>query len=139
VSPRVDRPLDSGCSPSYIDEASAFCPSLCPAVLIRIVRMTFRPEAVDTFLGHFDRAAPQIRGFDGCEHLALWQDAETPTGFTTHSHWTSAEALDDYRHSNLFRSTWAEVKPLFAARPAAHSYIVARPAVRITQQADADG
>lgn len=105
-------------------------------MLIRIVRMTFRPDAVDTFLSHFDRAAPQIRSVDGCEHLALWQDADAPAIFTTHSHWTSADALDTYRHSDLFRSTWAEVKPLFAARPAAHSYVVARSAASITQQAE---
>ena len=103
-------------------------------MLIRIVRMTFRPDAVDTFLAHFDRAAPQIRGFDGCQHLALWQDADAPTCFTTHSHWTSVDALDAYRHSDLFHTTWAEVKPLFANAPEAHSYVTVRTAASITQQ-----
>lgn len=106
-------------------------------MLIRIVRMTFRPDAVDTFLRHFDRAAPSIRAFDGCEHLELWQDAHTSTRFTTYSHWQSEAALDAYRASDLFRATWNDVKPLFAARPEAHSYSIVRPAPGIEKQADA--
>lgn len=108
-------------------------------MLIRIVRMTFRADALETFLTHFDRVAPQIRGFDGCEHLALWQDAEAPACFTTHSRWTSAEALDAYRHSDLFRTTWAEVKPLFADPPEAHSYSIVRTAASITERIGAAG
>jgi quinol monooxygenase YgiN len=50
---------------------------------------------------------------------------------TTHSHWKSEEALEQYRNSDLFQSTWSTVKPLFAARPEAHSYHVARPAETI--------
>lgn len=97
-------------------------------MLIRIVRMTFCPDAVDAFLDHFDRAAPAIRDFEGCEHLELWRDIHAPTRFTTYSHWRSEAALEAYRESALFRTTWASVKPLFAARPEAHSYSIARPA-----------
>lgn len=97
-------------------------------MLVRIVRMTFRPDAVDTFLTHFDDAAPRIRSFAGCRYLELWRDAETPHAFATHSHWTDAEALNTYRDSDLFRGTWSAVKPLFAERPQARSYTVARAA-----------
>jgi quinol monooxygenase YgiN len=97
-------------------------------MLVRLVRMTFRPDALDAFLDHFDRAAPQIRTFDGCAHLELWQDARFPNVCTTHSHWRDGAALEAYRASDLFRTTWAEVKPLFAARPVAHSHRVLRPA-----------
>ena len=97
-------------------------------MLVRLVRMTFRPDAVDAFLDQFDDTAPQIRSFAGCRHLELWKDADHPAVFTTHSHWTSAEALDAYRDSDLFRNTWSSVKPLFADRPVAHSYTVHRPA-----------
>ncbi|MFB6099197.1 MAG: putative quinol monooxygenase, partial [Salinibacter sp.] len=62
-----------------------------------------------------------------CHHLELWRDADAEAVFTTYSHWASAEALDAYRDSDLFRSTWATVKPLFADRPQARSYTVARP------------
>jgi len=105
-------------------------------VLVRIVRMTFAPDAVDQFLDQFDDTAPQIRSFPGCKHLELWRDADAPAVFTTYSHWTSAEALDAYRESDLFRSTWSAVKPLFADRPEAHSYTVARPADAIEDAAE---
>jgi heme-degrading monooxygenase HmoA len=39
----------------------------------------------------------------------------------TYSHWTGEEALDNYRHSELFRVTWAKTKQLFADRPEAWS------------------
>jgi quinol monooxygenase YgiN len=104
-------------------------------VLVRIVRMTFAPDTVAPFLEHFDTTAPQIRSVDGCQHLELWRDADAPHICTTYSHWDDAEALNQYRHSDLFRSTWAEVKPLFADAPEAHSYTVARPADTIRQAA----
>lgn len=105
-------------------------------MLIRIVRMTIDPQETETFLDHFDTAAPQIRSFPGCRHLELWRDADAPHVCTTYSHWTTAEALEAYRTSGLFQSTWASVKPLFAARPEAHSYTVARPASDIDRAAN---
>jgi quinol monooxygenase YgiN len=101
--------------------------------------MTFAPETVESFLEHFDASAPQIRSVDGCQHLELWRDADAPHICTTYSHWLDADALDRYRHSAFFRSTWAEVKPLFADRPEAHSYTVARSADAIRQATDAPG
>ncbi|MCS3757558.1 putative quinol monooxygenase [Salinibacter ruber] len=97
-------------------------------MLVRIVRMTFAPDKVDQFLAHFDEAAPHIRSVPGCRHLELWQGAEAPTVCTTYSQWKRAEALDEYRDSDLFRRTWSTVRPLFAERPRARSYTVARPA-----------
>jgi quinol monooxygenase YgiN len=95
-------------------------------MLVRIVRMTFAPDAVDTFLDRFDEVAPRIRDVEGCRHLELWRDARFPNVCTTFSHWTSADALNAYRHSDLFEKAWARTKPLFAAAPVAHSYTVAR-------------
>ncbi|PSQ95501.1 MAG: antibiotic biosynthesis monooxygenase [Bacteroidetes bacterium SW_9_63_38] len=97
-------------------------------MLIRIVRMTFAPDTIDDFLNRFDDSAPQIRQFPGCQHLTLWRDVDTPHVCTTHSHWDDADALNQYRDSDLFKSTWADVKPFFADRPEAHSYTVARSA-----------
>jgi quinol monooxygenase YgiN len=107
-------------------------------MLVRIVRMTFVPDAVDQFLDQFDDTAPRIRSFPGCHHLELWRDANTPAVFTTYSYWESPDALDEYRESDLFRSTWSTVKPLFADRPKAHSYTVARPADAIDGAARRD-
>jgi len=100
-------------------------------MLVRIVRMTFSPDTVDAFLDQFDDTAPQIRAVDGCTHLELWRDVDTPRVCTTYSHWISENALDRYRNSDLFRSTWSAVKPLFDGPPKAQSYIVARPADEI--------
>ena len=90
-------------------------------MLIRTVRMTFAPESADAFLALFAAARPKIAARDGCEHLALWRDARYPGVFTTYSLWRDAEALDAYRHSDLFRETWARTKPMFAAPPEARS------------------
>lgn len=100
--------------------------------------MTFHPEAVETFLDQFAETAPQIRSVPGCRHLELWRDDDAPTVFTTYSHWRSAEALDAYRESDLFRDTWGTVKPLFADRPEAHSYTVERPAAAIEAAAQSE-
>ncbi len=90
-------------------------------MLIRTVRMTFRPDALADFLAMFEEVAPKIRGVEGCLHLELWEDARYPNILSTYSHWDSAEALDTYRHSDLFRETWAKTKAWFAAPTVAHS------------------
>lgn len=87
--------------------------------------MTFRPDAVPEFMGLFERVSPQIRAFEGCRHLELWEDARYPNILTTFSRWDHVDALDAYRHSDLFRMTWAKTKPLFAAPTVAHSQHVA--------------
>jgi len=95
-------------------------------VLIRLVRMTFHPDTLDDFLEIFDASAPQIRAFPGCHHLELWQDDRYRNILTTYSHWSDADALNRYRHSDLFKQTWAKTKPLFAASPRAWSQQVLR-------------
>lgn len=93
-------------------------------MLVRIVHLSFRPDAVSAFEDLFERSAPHIRATEGCVHLELWQDADVPTRFTTYSLWTDASALDRYRASAFFVRTWAETKLLFASPPAAHSFTV---------------
>lgn len=90
-------------------------------MLIRVVRMTFRPGETGSFLDLFRASRPLIRAFPGCRHLELWQDADDPAVFCTYSHWDNEAALETYRQSDLFRETWARTKPLFAARPLAFS------------------
>ncbi len=90
--------------------------------LIRVVRMTFDPAAVDDFLTLFRQVSPRIRRFEGCKHLELWEDRRYPNVFTTYSIWQSEEHLEVYRKSELFRETWAQTRRWFAAPPQAHSY-----------------
>jgi len=104
-------------------------------VLVRIVRLTVRPDDAATFLARFDESAAEIRAFPGCRRLELWRDTEAEAVFTTLSHWDGPAALERYRESDLFATTWAAVKPLFAGRPQAHSYRVARPAAELDRRA----
>ena len=97
-------------------------------MLVRLVRMHLRADALDAFLALFNRTAPHIRAVPGCQYLELWQDADDPTRLATHSHWDDAEALDAYRRSDLFRTTWAETKTYFADRAEARSFHVRWPA-----------
>lgn len=85
-------------------------------MIVRIVKMTFREDAVDDFLQLFDDTKEQIRGFNGCQHLELLQHADLPHVFFTYSHWRSITYLNDYRNSQLFADIWPRTKALFAAR-----------------------
>ncbi|MEM9025024.1 MAG: antibiotic biosynthesis monooxygenase [Bacteroidota bacterium] len=93
-------------------------------MIVRYVKMTFEPERVPDFLEVFAASRDKIRAFDGCHHLELLQDTQHPHVLMTHSHWASEEHLNHYRHSDLFRATWAKTKPLFAAKPVAWSMTV---------------
>jgi quinol monooxygenase YgiN len=75
-------------------------------------------------LAIFHQSKERIRNFEGCHHLELWQDLDTPNVFTTHSHWQGVEALEQYRQSDLFKTTWAATKVLFADKPQAFSHVV---------------
>jgi quinol monooxygenase YgiN len=90
-------------------------------MIVRIVKMHFRPDAVQEFLDIFERSCEQIRAFPGCEHLELWQDRHDRGIFFTHSRWQSLEQLNAYRDSALFASVWPRTKALFAAMPEAWS------------------
>ncbi|AHJ96740.1 putative quinol monooxygenase [Hymenobacter swuensis] len=95
-------------------------------MLIRIVRLTLEPARVAEFLRLFQESEDQIRAMPGCRFLELWQDADQPHVYCTHSHWDSADALNAYRRSALFGQVWPATKVLFAAPPVAFSV---RPAV----------
>lgn len=84
--------------------------------------MTFEPTLCLQFLEIFETSKDKIRSFPGCRYLELWRCmAPNQHIFMTYSHWESEEALEAYRHSELFRTTWAKTKPLFSDRPEAWS------------------
>ncbi len=90
-------------------------------MLIRIVRMTFQPEKVADFLTVFEESKEKIRARPGCHRLELLRDLDLPNVFMTYSYWDDAAALNHYRDSELFKSTWAKTKVLFADKPVAYS------------------
>ncbi len=83
--------------------------------------MTFQEKKVDDFLKVFEASKEKIKGFTGCTHLELHRDYHAPNIFSTYSIWENDEALDNYRHSELFESVWAQTKVLFKEKPVAFS------------------
>ncbi len=90
-------------------------------MIIRIVKLTLDPAKVDQFIEIFNEVYNQIRSFEGCIHNELLTDSLRRGIVFTYSHWDSVEALEKYRNSELFQSTWSRVKPLFAAKAEAWS------------------
>ncbi len=84
-------------------------------MIVRIVKMTFKPAEVATFRTLFEGWKPRIRAFPGCQHLELLADVDDPGVFFTYSHWDGPSDLDAYRDSEVFASVWPTVKGLFAA------------------------
>ena len=90
-------------------------------MLLRIVRLTFRPAQVPAFLTLFEGSKSRIRAQPGCLGMALWRDAADPAVFCTYSRWQSEADLNAYRQSALFGEVWPATKRLLAAPPVAFS------------------
>lgn len=90
-------------------------------MFVRIVKMSFDPTKVDTFLANFETKKHHIRAFNGCEFLELYRDKHNTNIFFTYSYWQTEADLENYRHSDLFKGVWADTKVLFNAKPQAWS------------------
>ncbi len=90
-------------------------------MIIRIVKMTFKPEKVNEFLTIFDESKQLIRAMPGCTHLELLNDLKEPNIFFTYSYWNSENELNNYRNSDLFLTVWKKTKALFIAKAEAWS------------------
>lgn len=88
----------------------------------RIVKMTFRPEEVESFLQNvFEHSKDHIRAFPGCRHMELLRQVGHHNVLFTLSYWDSPDHLEAYRRSELFQSTWAKTKNLFQEKAEAWS------------------
>lgn len=90
-------------------------------MIVRIVKLTFRESEVDNFKQILENSKEKIRAFPGVLHLQMLQSINNPCVFFTYSHWKTAQDLESYKHSELFKTTWAKTKPLFSAKPEAWS------------------
>jgi len=90
-------------------------------MLVRIVKMEFHPEHIETFLTNFHAKKEFIRNSSGCRLLELYREQQNSTAFFTYSYWDSEEDLENYRNSELFKNVWAETKVLFNVKPEAWS------------------
>lgn len=88
---------------------------------IRIVKMTFRREAIEEFKLLFKGNKERIRAAEGCLHLELWQDKNDPRIFMTYSHWEDSRFLETYKSSDVFGDVWPKTKALFEEKPEAWS------------------
>ena len=86
-------------------------------MLIRFVRMTFQEDKTEEFQEIFDSSKDRIRAMRGCQHLELMRDNNQPNIYMTHSHWELETDLNNYRNSDLFKTTWAKTKLLFTEKP----------------------
>lgn len=90
-------------------------------MILRIVRLSFKPEEVPTFKQIFEASKQKIAASKGCHQVFLYQDVSKNNVFFTHSLWESEQALNNYRNSSFFRATWAKTKQLFNEKPLAWS------------------
>ncbi|WP_378176031.1 putative quinol monooxygenase [Aquimarina sp. SS2-1] len=90
-------------------------------MIIRIVKLGFVPEQIDSFLKNFEENKKKIRNFDGCSHLKLIRDIHQTNQFFTYSYWESEEHLNNYRNSALFKDIWTNTKDKFNQKPEAWS------------------
>jgi heme-degrading monooxygenase HmoA len=97
----------------------------------RLVKLTFQPDKIADFKKIFETSKDKIRAMDGCLHLELLQDANKPNIFFTLSYWNTAGSLNLYRHSDLFETTWAKTKILFADKPEAWTTVVVSSVIEI--------
>lgn len=89
--------------------------------MIRIVKMTFKPDKVEEFKELFHSVHAKIVAMDGCRSVTLMNDMEDSTVFVTYSEWATEADLEAYRSSKLFSKTWAKTKKLFSDKPQAWS------------------
>ncbi len=83
--------------------------------------MSFELSKIEEFLANFEANKQKIRNFDGCQFLELYRDQNNTNIFFTYSYWDSETELNNYRYSELFKTIWANTKPLFNAKPEAWS------------------
>lgn len=90
----------------------------------RIVRLSFNPNQVNEFLTIFENSKIHISNFPGCHGLSLLQDANYSNVYYTYSLWNGLDDLENYRNSDLFKTTWSATKALFNDKPMAFSTLV---------------
>ncbi len=89
--------------------------------MIRIVKMSFNPEYIETFKQLFNERKHKIGSFPGCSGVRLLQDKANPGIFFTYSKWDRPASLEIYKQSELFQETWRLTKKGFNAKPLAWS------------------
>jgi heme-degrading monooxygenase HmoA len=79
--------------------------------------MKFKPDKEAEFMDIFNQVKRNVRSQKGCKGLEiLSSESEGEKSIWTLSLWRTVEDLETYRQSDLFKETWASIKPLFASK-----------------------
>ncbi len=87
-------------------------------MITRIVKMSFLPEKVESFIHLFEKHRQAISSVEGCRSLKLLRGNSSSLFFTV-SEWEDEKYLENYRHSELFNTVWSNTKIFFNAKPEA--------------------
>ena len=90
-------------------------------MITRIVKLTFKEENIPAFINIWNESKALIEAFEGCHFVEMLHAIEPTNVCFTYSIWDSEDALNNYRHSDLFATTWARTKVLFDGKPEAWS------------------
>ena len=88
-------------------------------MITRLVKLSLQPSKAAEFETIFKQNQQLIENFEGCQKTDLFKVSGSQAEFFTISYWDNEEHLDKYRNSELFKSVWSKVKPLFADKAAA--------------------
>ena len=90
-------------------------------MITRIVKLTFKDKHIAQFISIWEESRTLISAFEGCHFVEMFQSKNPSNICFTYSIWDDEEALNAYRHSELFQRTWAKTKVLFDDKPEAWS------------------
>ncbi len=88
-------------------------------MITRFVKLTFKEREIPTFIQIWEESRIKISSFEGCRFVEMFQSKSPENVCFTYSIWESEDALNKYRHSDLFQKTWARTKALFDGKPEA--------------------
>ena len=82
-------------------------------MVIRIVELHIQKDKLENVKLLLAEVAPKVRGMAGCTHLNILEDLYNSGHITTYSYWETEADLNAYRNSEVFKTFWAAIKPLF--------------------------
>lgn len=95
-------------------------------MIVRIVQLQFERSKSEWAKELVLNISSKVRSFSGCHHLEVLFDIHHPGRVVTYSHWDDELALNAYRDSEIFKTFWASIKPLFAEPAVARSMEISR-------------
>ena len=78
--------------------------------------MELADAKAESFAAIFESRNPASIKAAGCHEVKLYKDKENEHCIFTISIWESEEALNTYRDSSFFKTTWSMVKPMLSKK-----------------------